>query len=183
VVLSGIVLDQAGRESFLVEQQVVGGIISFATSGPESRAKMVEVKRLAHKIRDAFEEIYRHQFKNPSSNPTLGGFCKRASVQFFIEAQRLGYDVRLVAADGHVYNVYDGHIIDITATQFGKTDRVWITKQIGNQTGYWQPKKNGNELSSLDELYKAGWSSWSEEFNKDSEMVAKYLSENNELCV
>jgi hypothetical protein len=137
---------------------------------------MTEVKELADKIRLAFEEI---EIEEGYDNGDLTGFCKRASVQLFLAANERGLPVELVCGSGHVYNLYDGHIIDITATQFGVEDKVWITK-IDKCIEFihpWKPK--GDPCNCLEELKNFGWYTSEEEIKGDLEIVRKYLETDN----
>jgi hypothetical protein len=78
--------------------------------------------KLAHKVRDAFEEISQKE-----SLPTnLCGLCLRSSVQLFLAAQYFGINIQVIGGDGHCYTMCDGHIIDVTATQFGEKERVLV---------------------------------------------------------
>lgn len=86
---------------------------------PDTVARIVE---LAQKVRDAFEEIG----KSNCFPDNLCGLCLRASVQLFVVAGDYGMDIEMVGGFGHCYNMCDGWIIDVTATQFGITDRVMV---------------------------------------------------------
>ena len=74
------------------------------------------VLSLANNIRDAFESLAARS----NSNLNLSGYCWRASIQLFLAAKERNIPVKIVASDTHVFNVFNGHIIDITATQFKK---------------------------------------------------------------
>lgn len=135
---------------------------------------MVEIKNLAIKIRKAFEEIERKKYYRPD----LTGYCKRASIQFFLEARKQGFDVSIAASYVHVYNIYDRYIVDITASQFGVQDRVLIT-QISkrSQNRYWKPRPGGENIKSLEELNNIGWIIYQSEIDEDYKFVKKYLGE------
>jgi len=139
---------------------------------------MVEVKKLANSNRDAYEAYERELWGGGDGRiVNLCRYCKLASVQLFLAAQKRGIDVKLAAANGHVYNIYDGHIVDITATQFGISDRVFVAKAEGNQTGNWEPKKDGNNLSSLEELSRVGWCTSEVELQNDKEIIKEFVKE------
>jgi len=76
--------------------------------------------KLAEKVRAAFEEI-------GSCNCDLAGWCGTASSHLAEAAKRLGiHGVDICVGSGHVYCMYSDNIIDITATQFGVQDKVFI---------------------------------------------------------
>jgi hypothetical protein len=127
---------------------------------------MVRMKKVASRVRKAFEEIAR---KNNRSSD-LCGYCCRASVQLLLAAQRNGIQgVGLVAAAGHVYNVYKDHIVDITATQFGKGSPVYVVpfKEAG---GDW--KALCGPYGSVEEFAKN--SGWTVRPNEDIDVVLRY---------
>ena len=128
------------------------------------------VYQLALHIRTIFENIA-FDFGYMSD---LCGLCKRASVQLFLEGRKRGYNIKLVACYGHVYNTYRNYIIDITATQFGKRSKVLTTKKNGNQIGNWEPIKDG--ITSLEELDKIIiWDTNIEDFELDCRYVKEYF--------
>ena len=87
---------------------------------------MVKLKKVATQVRQAFENISRQEYPYLKEH-SLSGYCCRASAQLFLAAKRHGIEgVKIVVGHGHVYNVYQGHIVDITATQFGEKDPVYI---------------------------------------------------------
>jgi hypothetical protein len=79
-------------------------------------AKKREIRRIAKSVRSAFEMIAR----NGGWDQSLSGLCYRSAIQVFLECRRHGIYVRLAKGAGHGFCVYSGHIIDVTATQFGK---------------------------------------------------------------
>lgn len=96
-----------------------------------TRSRQDNLKRLiklAHKVRKEVQEHASHHY--PSEN--LWGACGTASFKLMKEARYNGIKVRLVHGfyystekqskkrDGqsHCWIEYDGHIIDVTATQF-----------------------------------------------------------------
>lgn len=69
------------------------------------------VERIALKVRLAFESV--------SKSKTLSGWCFRAAPVLLTAAQKVGLPSFGIAANsGHVFNYYDGHVVDITASQF-----------------------------------------------------------------
>lgn len=89
-----------------------------------------KIKDIAKKIRKAFEEIERKEDYSEASlwGFDLGGYCGRAAIQLYLACKKSGIKIKIIEGIGHAYNEYNGHIIDITATQFGKYPKVHIRK-------------------------------------------------------
>ena len=134
-----------------------------------------DVERLAHKIRDAFEEIAKSERGGQVGSLDMCGYCLRASVQLFLEGRKRGMDMRMVAAWGHVYNSFEDYIIDITATQFGVMERVMVRPKFGNQIGSWEPETDGEDILFLGGLNKVGWSARQSDTHNDAKVVARHL--------
>jgi hypothetical protein len=110
------------------------------------------VEELAKQVRAAFEEIAR---KNGYSEG-LGGLCGTASNHLAAAAKRLGIEgVDVCDGGGHVYCMYQQHVIDITATQFGVKEPVLVVKlldlpmklaETGGGYHPWQQTKRGREV-------------------------------------
>jgi hypothetical protein len=84
--------------------------------------QLERVKRLAEQVRAAFEERV---------GGDLGGVCARASIEFHLAAERLGVSgVELCVGSGHIYNMYEDYVIDITATQFDVKDPVLVVRLL-----------------------------------------------------
>jgi len=129
---------------------------------------MVKIKRIASQVRAAYEDI-------AGKDNDLCGYCCRASAQLLLAAQRHGiHGVQIVLGSGHVFNVYDKHIIDVTATQFGVADKVYITPYDPDgdvlSNGWW--KTRGGPYNSLDEFEEI--SGWRVNPGKDISTVLKY---------
>jgi hypothetical protein len=136
-----------------------------------------EVLSLARKIRNCFERLA----ERANNDLDLGGYCWRASVQLHLAAKEKGIDVGILASDQHVFNIYNGHLIDITATQFGKTKKVWVVKANKKVLKReWLPRtltpgedpvcRNVKELFS-----KTGWWTPRDRIYRDKRFVQKYL--------
>jgi hypothetical protein len=85
-----------------------------------------KVKKIAKKVRAAFEEIEEKEYGSKYTD--LGGYCGRASVQLYLACRRAGITIGLHEGYGHMFNTYNGRIIDITATQFGINKKVYVKK-------------------------------------------------------
>lgn len=95
----------------------------------------VNVTALSSSIRKRYEAIA----KADGGHPTLKGFCFRASNKLKLRLIALGHAARIQPgymcdAWGFATNVYhvcvvfnETHIIDLTATQFGYTDKVLVS--------------------------------------------------------
>ena len=135
-----------------------------------------KIKEIAFNIRRAFEEIEKGEGMRLGG---LCGYCKRASIQLYLEAHRRGLDVRLVATPGHVYNTYGDYIVDVTATQFGIASPVWVVRKEGNQISYWTPTKDNLTVEQLNN--ETFWFVGERQTKEDSQIVQKYMQE-EELC-
>jgi hypothetical protein len=132
-----------------------------------------EVKELAFKVREVFEAISARD----RMDPDLAGYCQRASAQLFLLAYDKNIPVKLVCCYGHTYNLYCGYIIDITATQFGKKDKVWIAKaNRKNQSGWWKPICTNAICSSIEELKNLSWGIDGRQIFGDKKVVKRFLN-------
>lgn len=116
---------------------------------------MVRVKRVASQIREVFEKISAQE----GGSSDLCSFCDRASIQLFLASKRYGIDgVKIVCSDHHVYNVYNGHIIDVTATQFGHFfDPIHVVPfQKDSMEGEWKVR-SGPHDSVVDFVKNSVW--------------------------
>lgn len=77
-------------------------------------------KRQAHKYYDmSFDERIDSQDDYYEIDPSdLMGGCAIASTRLFLELQKLGIPAELCVTHTHAFLVVDGHILDVTATQF-----------------------------------------------------------------
>lgn len=50
------------------------------------------------------------------------GLCGVAAARLLIELRRDGIHARIACSDEHAFVIYRGHIIDVTATQFGEPE-------------------------------------------------------------
>jgi hypothetical protein len=137
------------------------------------KTELSEVVQIANNIRTAFEALA----ERSNRDKNLCGYCARASVQLFLAAQAKGHDVKISIGDGHIYNIFQDYIIDITATQFGKKKKIWIVRTKRNQIGYWRnPYFGRNPLcNSIDELYNKIWAISKKDIYNDQRFVRKYL--------
>jgi len=94
----------------------------------------------------------------------LTGLCAIASSELFTRLKRKGLSPVIClnvldSCDCHVFVVVEDHIVDITATQFGKYNNVVITEFIDNQKQwFWNAHR---AFTSVKELHnhqrKTGW--------------------------
>ena len=131
---------------------------------------MTEIKKLAKKVRQAFEKIAE---KEPCIGTDLCGLCARASIQLFLEARRKGMYVGLIAGTGHVYNTYKGHIIDVTATQFGYKEKVLCVPISKLVTGAYNTRHG--RIRSVKDLSKKAWRVPEYKINNDREVVRQFV--------
>lgn len=116
---------------------------------------MVRVKRVANQIREAFEKIATQE----GGSSDLCGFCDRASVQLFLAAKRHNIDgVKIVCGWGHVYNIYDGYVVDVTATQFDHSfDSVHVVPFQKDLMRYAWEIQSGPHDSIVDFVKNSAW--------------------------
>lgn len=135
--------------------------------------KVSRVIAIAGKVRDAFEEIG----KNEQYPSNLCGLCLRASAQLFAAAADFGIDIQIIGGIGHCFNMCDGYIIDVTATQFGEIDRVLVVHPANvavRQSSFSSWKKESVSVS-LEEAYARTWNE-APTFTKDRLVVLKHTA-------
>ena len=128
--------------------------------------------RVAHKVRDAYEELARREACWPEN---LCGLCMRASVQLFWAAKYFGIEMQIIGGVGHCYTMCDGYIVDVTATQFGEIERVLVVSP--NEVDTYHSRccwKKDRICTSVDDAYSGIWDE-SKVFDKDRLFVLKYL--------
>lgn len=91
--------------------------------------------QLAQKIRDGLDE-YVARFRPSHIDSDLMGACAIASYFLMREARKKGIKVELFVGvhnscdiGQHVWICHDGFIVDITATQFGYDDKIYIAPE------------------------------------------------------
>lgn len=89
-----------------------------------------EVKKIAGKVREIFEQIEADESGDKYNRycmTDLGGYCGRASIQVYLACKRAKIrGIELWDTGRHTFNIYEGKIVDITATQFGRQDKVLV---------------------------------------------------------
>ena len=76
--------------------------------------------------------------------------CAICSAQVWKLLREHGYKARLVMAPGHVFVVYRGYLIDVTATQFLDCSPVIVRRWKGeHDRWFWQPRKSYWSLEML----------------------------------
>jgi hypothetical protein len=129
---------------------------------------MVRMMEIATQVRKAYEEISESEY-GPSN---LCGYCCRAAAQLFLAAQRHGINgVQMVLGSGHVYNIYNGHIVDVTATQFGVGDPIYVVP-VGEASLHGAWKMVRGPYNSIDKFAKE--TGWLPNIKRDFSIVLKY---------
>jgi hypothetical protein len=100
--------------------------------------RLQDLTHIAWQVRRVAIKIYRY-------NTDLGGCCANCSVFLFEMAWRAGIRCRLVYNDSHCFVMYRNHIVDVTATQFGRFPAVTVKKysEVESRRGgvpYWWKK-------------------------------------------
>lgn len=91
--------------------------------------KLKTIRTIAKQVRKAFEKIEEDE---NGYGGNLGGYCFRASYQMYLLCKKEGINVDIIEGCGHYYNEFNGYIIDITATQFGKYPKIHIKRYKTN---------------------------------------------------
>ena len=86
------------------------------------KSELRRLIKLARIVRRAYEKIY-------DESSDLGGACFDASRQLFRLAKDNKLAVEIGIGDGHAFVLLGDTIVDVTATQFGKKQKVLITKR------------------------------------------------------
>lgn len=89
-------------------------------------SKLDRLIRLARVVRSAYEKIYG---KYSDLDSDLGGACFDASRQLFRLARDNGIAVEIGIGDGHAFVLLGDTVVDVTATQFGKRQKVLVSGQ------------------------------------------------------
>lgn len=74
---------------------------------------------------------------------TLGGACAIMSLYLWRYLHRQGIRCQVRWSDGHCFVTYGNKIVDITATQFGKKQKVYIADFKNHPECWWQQEPNG----------------------------------------
>jgi hypothetical protein len=105
-------------------------IKSFRLQTSEKRTSSSTDKKMDTRLIALGEQIHEAMQETLDSGwgYDLGGGCAVGAYFLMAEAKRkLGLDVEFVCASNHAWNEYDGHIYDITATQFGVIEKVFVS--------------------------------------------------------
>lgn len=130
---------------------------------------MVRVKKVAEQVRKAFEEVSRNEQPSKKDHD-LCGYCCRASVHLFLAAKRHGIDgVKLVLGNGHVFNMFNDHIVDVTCTQFGIGNSVHIIPYSEQKKNFWDKMKG--PFDKLEDFMNTAWKT---DVDTDLSTVMKY---------
>lgn len=96
---------------------------------------------------------------------SLCGMCAIGAARLFTRLQRLGLDVSLALAEdeecsvGHCFVVCEGHIVDVTATQFDKRPvEILELAEAPLEAWFWQPVRLFGSVTELARyLDEDGW--------------------------
>lgn len=121
------------------------------------KQKLELITQLAEKAREWAEK---EQEKNPKSfKKNLTGLCAKANSYLFSLLKENQIESHIVINNYHCFLLYEGYVIDVTATQFGEK-RILI-EEYPNMN-YWAYKKE-LVFSSVEALLKyqkkSGWKS------------------------
>lgn len=81
---------------------------------------------------------------------TLAGMCGIASAKLFNSLQILGIKAEIGVNHNHIFLVVDGHVVDVTSTQFHRDEKIIILPEVVTE-GYYYWKAN-RKFATLDEL-------------------------------
>lgn len=85
------------------------------------------------------------QSKGYTRDPSLVGWCAKASLLLFKTLQRCGFTPKLKVWQsgelGHCYVECDNYIIDVTASQFGGQEVEIVPLGHGAKRQYWKARK------------------------------------------
>jgi hypothetical protein len=99
-----------------------------------------KIRRLARKVRRWADEYVARSY---DYSDDLCGMCAICSTKLWHLLREHGYKARIVMAVGHVFVVYRGYLIDVTATQFlGNCGPVVLRPWKRDAEPYfWRPRK------------------------------------------
>ena len=101
------------------------------TTNPATDPRVLHIAKRTRAWAEALAR--RHGFP-----PDLCGLCATASAQLMLALRAKGYDAVFHENYGHCFVVLNGYIIDITATQFGKRNKVFIHQYPLPKRGEWK---------------------------------------------
>ena len=79
----------------------------------------------------------------------LEGMCCIASVELHLRLAEVGIHSSIIANTEHCFLVVNKMIVDITATQFGQTDEIYITPYLAERTGWWRRHRRFEDANSF----------------------------------
>lgn len=95
------------------------------------------VVRAAHEVRSEFERVAEREESWYINRKNLAGLCARASYALVLALAAEGVEAELVLGrydgKGHCWVEVAGHVVDVTATQFGTKRRVAVSKVGANK--------------------------------------------------
>lgn len=120
------------------------------------------IRKLAQIVRKTIEVIADYESKNHcigyNDERTLAGYCARASALLSIALMREGIKYTISGGRGHFFIMWEGNIVDVTATQFGtQFPKTMIRNKESIRTiagrydeRFWKPTEN---FCSCEELW------------------------------
>jgi hypothetical protein len=111
-----------------------------------------------NKLKEIGTRVRKWAVKNrlPSFGQYLNGMCAIASAKLLEEIRSEGLEAKLACANqSHVFVESYGYIVDVTATQFGDYDPVFVTN---NKPGeYWDNVKYFDSVEEFNKLEGHQW--------------------------
>ena len=92
-----------------------------------------ELRRIAKEIRAWAEDNL------DDSVGDLSCKCAICSYELFIELKKNGFDSWFAQNDGHAFVICEGYIVDVTATQFGRKNKVSVLllSSVSRKASFW----------------------------------------------
>lgn len=81
-----------------------------------------EVLKIAKEVRD-WAEAKADKWNFPSD---LMGMCAIAAAELHVRLKRAGYASKIGYNSSHCFVIYKDHVLDVTATQFGTYEKVFV---------------------------------------------------------
>jgi hypothetical protein len=134
------------------------------------RRNIRKIKEIAESVRSSFEKI---AGKGHWSRD-LEGLCGDSAAQIFLECRREDIYVQIAQGSGHVFCMYAGHIIDVTATQFSssrkKYPKVFIAPMPEAPCNWHRIYKTFRSVKAMDEAH---WDIKGRNFKKYRKMIMR----------
>ena len=117
--------------------------------------KLEQIKQEAQIIREWAEQL---QAKHKLWHDSLAEMCGICSYALFKQLLQKGFSVCLASNDEHVFVTWRGYIVDITATQFGKKEKVYISRLNHKwPDDYWNIEQTAKTLREAKRIFTPSW--------------------------